>query len=131
MKQLFLIIILACSGALIAQCKEDGQPHTIAITNKIKPADLKKYGQMPLFSIKIGSLLLAPGDTIKVPVTNKLTVRYEYSFLKGVYKGANDIIFSLLDPSKKEYELNFSWKKEHEPWRIMIAGATAQEKKKA
>ncbi len=131
MKQLFLISVLVCSSAMIAHAKEV-QPDTIAITNKIKTADLKKYGQMPQFSIKIGSLILAPGDTIKVPVTNnKLTVRYEYSFLKGVYKGANEVTFNLVDPVKKEYELNFSWKKEHEPWRIMIAGAKPFEKKKA
>ncbi len=130
MKQLFLLSLLA-SITLCNHAKE-AESRTISITNKTKIADLKKYGQMPQFSIKIGSLVLAPGETIQVPVkNNKVTVRYEYSFLKGVYKGANEIIFNLVDPVKKEYDLNFSWKKEHEPWRIMIAGAKPLEKKKA
>lgn len=130
MKQLFLLSLLA-SITLCNDAKE-AESRTISITNKTKIADLKKYGQMPQFSIKIGSLVLAPGETIQVPVkNNKVTVRYEYSFLKGVYKGANEIIFNLVDPVKKEYDLNFSWKKEHEPWRIMIAGAKPLEKKKA
>ncbi len=132
MKQLFLIAsTLWCSSWIINVNAHGIQPQLITVTNKIKPSDLKHYGQTPRFSVQVAGKTIEPGSSVSVPVFNdKLVVRYEYSFLKGVYKGANEITFKLDKPDKREYDLTFSWKKQHEPWRALLSGATAIDKKK-
>lgn len=132
MKQLFLIAsTVLCSSLLITIHAKNQEPQLVTIINTIKSSDLKKLGQTPQFAIYIDGKKLEPGSSISVPVFNdKLVVRYEYSFLKGVYKGANEITFKLDKPDKTEYDLTFSWKKQHEPWRAQLSGATAIDKKK-
>ncbi len=132
MKQLFLIAsALWCSNLVININAHSIQPQLITIINKIKPSDLKHYGQTPQFSVQVAWKTIEPGSSVLVPVFNdKLVVRYEYSFLKGVYKGANEITFKLNKSDKTEYDLTFSWKKQDEPWRARLAGATALDKKK-
>lgn len=126
MKQLFLIAsTLVCSAMAITDAQ------IVTVTNTIKLSDLKKFGQAPQFTIHIDGKKIDPGSSISIPASdNILVVRYEYSFLKGIYKGANEVTFKLDTIKKKDHDLNFSWKKEHEPYRVLISGATAIEKKK-
>ena len=103
----------------------------ITIYNKIKPDTLKKFGQKPDFSIKINGKDLKIDNSMAMTVQdNTFTVCYQYSFLKGVYKNANQITFKLENPIKQEYELNFSWDKKHEPYRVIISGAVPIDKKR-
>lgn len=128
MKQLFLSLgIFLCLQSIICLASSASM---VTITNTINPAELKKFGQIPEFNIYIDGALIAPGHTCKVSADAKVVIRYEYSFLKGMYRGTNDITFSFNDPNKKDYDLSFSWKKEHEPWRVIMSGAKVLSKKK-
>ena len=89
---------------------------------------LKKVYKPEFFAIKVNGQPLKPGASVTIPsINNKLTVRYDYSFVVGWWfkrNGANEIIFKL-DPTKKEYDLSFSWKNE---FRAIMPGAIAQKK---
>ncbi len=60
------------------------------------------------------------------PDQSKVTIRYDYSFAGGWRTGAKEIVFEL-NPSKKKYNLNFSW---HDKWRILAAGASPKDVKR-
>ena len=106
---------------------------SITIKNSITPPMLeytwlKKVYKPEFFTLRVNGKPLKPGASLSIPITdNKLTVRYDYSFVVGWWfkrNGANEIIFKL-NPTKKEYDLSFSWQNE---FRVIIPDALAQKK---
>ena len=110
MKRLVFTYILSVSSALYASGTPKAGVSYVKLTNKINENSLSQYGKKPDFKIIVNNETLKPGETVEVPVeNNSFMVRYEYSFLKGLYKGGNDVQVTLEKKPKKEYELLFSW----------------------
>jgi hypothetical protein len=101
------------------------QHKTVVVTNGIQDKMLKyDYGFVSYsptaFKIEINGTPLEQGKSMTINTnTNKITVRYEYAFLAGVYKGAKLIEFEL--PQEVDHvTITFSWDRES---RIVIGDA--------
>ena len=75
------------------------------------------------FVMTINGKKINSGDIHTFKITDKkLTVRYDYTFMKGRRKGAKEVTFKI-DEKKDLFGITFSWK---DKWHIIIDNATAE-----
>jgi hypothetical protein len=75
----------------------------------------------PTFYITANEKIIDQGQSAQIPITNNtIKISYNYSFINGYKKGAQQIIFTI--PSeRKTLNLGFSWSNK---WRITTSSAT-------
>jgi len=86
----------------------------VTIINKIDESMLKyKHWtgthEPESFSIQINGKTVEKGEKYEVTTPHEpLTIRYDYSFAKGMYKGGKTMSYQI-DSEKSEADLTFSW----------------------
>lgn len=75
----------------------------------------------PTFKLSIHNKSLLPGESLRIPITHdQLDIRYDYSFVNGMYKGGKVTQFKL-NPEASEHSVTFSWGNK---WRLKLDQAT-------
>ena len=103
---------------------------TVTVKNNIT-ADMLKYKHWsgmykPSFILTVNGKKIEQGKQEKIPVKdNILEIRYDYSFAKGIRKGAK-IISCNVDNDTKDVGISFSWNSE---WHIKTDHAQPQKTK--